>query len=161
MKRFSKKSARNSYDDDGRLPVHVAAASNNNTGLALILEQWPASAKAKDQHGWTPLHYCADRGNISGIKILLELDFDIDATDATGQTSLMIAQQNADIVLARWLMQHGADQGLSPDDFLLVLAEHYRQVDSAGTQFRRGRGASVAMFHSDRAQMEAIPGGTS
>lgn len=101
---------------DGRTPLHMAL-SQGQGGLDIakrLLRPGPnvnpdiyANAKAED--GATPLHIAAEYGPIEAIEMLFKLEANINAADAYGQTSLLIAIYEEKWDIAKSLLDYGAD----------------------------------------------------
>jgi ankyrin repeat protein len=49
-------------NEDGAIPLHLAAGSKRPDGLALLLSAAPDLVNTRDEFGWTPLHYLCDVG---------------------------------------------------------------------------------------------------
>ena len=59
---------------------------------------------------WTPLHTAAASGQTSVVKLLLELEVEVDAVNAEGNTSLHIACLNGQDVVVRELLAYDAQR---------------------------------------------------
>jgi formylglycine-generating enzyme required for sulfatase activity len=93
---------------DGVTPLHIAAALNNKT-LVAILASSGADINAKTDSGFTPLHWAASRNAVDTIDLLITLGADMNSMTSQGITPLhWAAGKNADDAV-RQLIVRGAD----------------------------------------------------
>ena len=70
----------------GSTPLHLAAYSNGNRAILVVLLDAGADVNARDEFDPTPLHDAARNGNRPAIIALLEADADPNARDKLGMT---------------------------------------------------------------------------
>jgi len=89
--------------EDGRTPLHLAAASGSDLTVALLLSATGDVAPA-DSAGVTPLHLAAGGGHLAVVEHLLDSGADPRATDERGFDALCFAAAGgADPVIAELL----------------------------------------------------------
>ncbi|KIY65010.1 ankyrin [Cylindrobasidium torrendii FP15055 ss-10] len=130
------------------LSIH-SAAQTNQIGLAraLLAENGPAIANARDVDERTPLHWAASSGSLEIARMLIDNKASTDAADNSGWTPLHIACSAGQDEVVLELVGAGADvnskndKGLTPlcvqlaflgkafSDLLQVITQH-RKLDS-------------------------------
>ncbi|KAF2964521.1 hypothetical protein GQX73_g9066 [Xylaria multiplex] len=76
-------------DDDGRLPIHWAASSNQQAIVLLLSEQKTFDPDVEDDSGWTPLMIAASvKDGEAIVDILLQRGADVNQKNSNGQASL-------------------------------------------------------------------------
>jgi ankyrin repeat protein len=114
-----------------RTPLHLAASNceAHTSILSLIMEQPQLDLNIRDEYGWTPLHWAAAKGNYQLLYMLLQKGLEIlkdnifrwvKMEDDKGNSALHCAAgiivkritllEEGDILCAKILLQHGADQ---------------------------------------------------
>jgi len=89
----------------------AAAERHPNVVSALIAAH--ADLKAHTKQGFTPIHFAARVGDMESVKLLLAAGVDVNLlTAANGSTPLLIATQRAQVELALYLLDHGADPNI-------------------------------------------------
>ena len=94
----------------GATPLHVAAQTGKNDGMALLLSHG-ANVNAKQCIGgeyYTPLMNAVAANNIDGVKLLVQNGADMTAVDSSSETALMIATSKGYTDIADFLKQSGA-----------------------------------------------------
>ncbi|MBO9483963.1 ankyrin repeat domain-containing protein [Salinisphaera sp. G21_0] len=132
--------------EDGKTLLHFAVENGNHHYLKKILEK-PGSAEfidIKDDKSRTPLHYAAFKANIHCIILLLYEEYEekgkqanrsqknklrekirdcINDKDDNGDTALLLAAQNSDILCIKELIKANADV-CEKDKSLMTLMHH-------------------------------------
>ena len=70
--------------------IHHAARAGFLHGLEMLVKR-NVSVSAKDRADWTPSHWSARNGNIEAVQLLIRAGADPQATNAHGQTPLVVA----------------------------------------------------------------------
>ncbi|CAE7801375.1 secG [Symbiodinium sp. CCMP2456] len=92
-------------DYDGTL-LHDASMAGHVEVLSLLLQAWPAGARALDSWGWTPLHRAAWAGNLKMVRMLMEAwPEGLRAVDSHGVTVIHSAAWSGDVEMVRMLME--------------------------------------------------------
>jgi ankyrin repeat protein len=91
---------------DGSTSLHIAAEGEKDQTLQDILPL--CSVTLRDSHGATPLHYAARKGFAATTKLLLKSNLHVDLRDMANQTALFVAIGNANLPVARLLLDYGA-----------------------------------------------------
>ena len=81
----------NLADEEGRTPLHLAAALNESPKVMAALLRAGASPKARDGRGRTPLWTAATRSDAHGVELLLGAGAPADEPDDSGVTPLLSA----------------------------------------------------------------------
>ncbi len=84
-----------STDEQGRTPLHVAAASSQ-FGAAEALVALRAKVAARTDSGMTPLHHAARVGDARIARLLIEHRADVNARDNYDTTPLLLATQSGE-----------------------------------------------------------------
>jgi hypothetical protein len=79
-------------DDEGRTPLHYAAANGHNDIVKFLLEKGQDISQA-DKVGLTPLHQAAMRAKVSTVELLLSKGANTEAKDANGNTPLNLVNK--------------------------------------------------------------------
>jgi ankyrin repeat protein len=96
------------------------AAAERHPGVVGALIAAHADLKAHSKQGFTPIHFAARVGDLESVKLLLAAGVDANIlTAANGFTPLLIATMRAQVEVALYLLDHGADPnnqagGLTP-----------------------------------------------
>ena len=113
-------------DQDGRTPLHSAAAAGFSELLRTLLESG-ADVHARDDRGGTPLHAAVVAGEWSTypgiVSLLLDAGAEVGARDDQGRTPLHVAVERDNPGVVARLLQHGADP--------TALDDHGRSADPA------------------------------
>ncbi|KAI0450153.1 ankyrin repeat-containing domain protein [Xylaria acuta] len=73
-------------DDDGRLPIHWAASSNQQAIVLLLSQQKTFDPDVEDDSGWTPLMIAASvKDGDAIVGILLQRGADVNQKNQNGQ----------------------------------------------------------------------------
>ena len=99
----------NLKDKDKAAPLHNAAYLGNIDIVDLLLKKGAASLNEGNFRGQTPLHFACERGHPGAAARLLDAGADIEARDMLGRTSLMTSGVSKNIVVAKLLIERGAD----------------------------------------------------
>ena len=99
--------------DDNRTPLMTACEYGHVNAVCVLIEHG-ANVNLQDQGGLTAVHY-AMRGSQACeiLSCLMENGADVDAITFDDRTPLMIAAQRGDTEVATFLIEHGANVGLS------------------------------------------------
>ena len=81
----------NAKDDDGRTPLHYAAAYDHKEIVELLIAAG-ADLISKDEEGATPLHNAALQGNKEIAQMLIAKGANVNAVDDVGDTPLDFAE---------------------------------------------------------------------
>lgn len=98
-------------NEDGLTLLHVAAAGDHPTIVAMLLEQG-ADAKSTDPELDTALHLAAISGSLRACRILLDAGADPNAQNVSGRTPLHLAVMNERPDIALFLFTRGADPNI-------------------------------------------------
>ncbi|PVH16416.1 uncharacterized protein CXQ87_004707 [Candidozyma duobushaemuli] len=79
--------------------LHIAVSKNHYELVKKLLQQYKASARARDSRGQTPLHRAAAIGSAVEVKLLVEAKANINATEKDGWTPLhhALAEGHGDV----------------------------------------------------------------
>lgn len=96
--------------DDGRSPLHEAAAYNTVEVVKLLVVEQKLDINAQDDNGDTPLHLAAESNPDPGIAtLLLDQGAEVNAMNKKGETPLHKAVTSSDEPFARALLERGAE----------------------------------------------------
>lgn len=94
----------------GRTALHYFSCSASIMKLLLAAKLPPnVNAKTSEDNQCTPLHVHAYYDNGEQCEVLIEAKADVNATDANGNTPLMVAVQSGSLVAVRVLLTSRAD----------------------------------------------------
>lgn len=96
---------------DGASPLHTAAIGGDETTIEMLCEAG-GNVAALSNHQRTPLHNCGVTGNFKAAAALVRLGARIDPRDSDGCTPLMRAVKNNHTLVAKVLLDNGADPNL-------------------------------------------------
>jgi ankyrin repeat protein len=85
----------NMQDDEGRTPLHYAAA-HNNTRIAQLLVDSKADLEKVDSKNNTALHYACGYGRLDVVDILLRGGASVSAENENGKKPLDLAKLNSE-----------------------------------------------------------------
>ena len=109
-------------DRTGKGPI-VYAAGKGFTSIVRALLDAGVSAEQRYQHDLTALMWAAGHSNdvpeaegLETVKLLIERGAPLDAVDNRGRTALMTAAERGHPLIARFLMEQGADPALADSD---------------------------------------------
>lgn len=90
----------------------MIASVKGHAGVVRILLKHGADGNARDVYGWTPLMRAVYENRGEAVAVLLEdASIDVNNRDDQGITALHLAAVKGDAVIARMLIEHGADPG--------------------------------------------------
>ncbi|XP_064652201.1 serine/threonine-protein phosphatase 6 regulatory ankyrin repeat subunit A-like isoform X2 [Lineus longissimus] len=98
-------------DNSGRTPIMAAVQADDTAVLTHLLKYNFRKRDAivdKDKNGKNAVHYCAKSKSEETFKLLIKYKCHLDAEDHSGETALMGASRNANLVIVRLLIQNGA-----------------------------------------------------
>ncbi|KJR82609.1 26S proteasome non-ATPase regulatory subunit 10 [Sporothrix schenckii 1099-18] len=96
----------NRKDDDGRLPIHWAASSNQLEIVRLLIQVKGFDPDVQDDSGWTPLMIAASvRDAEPVVDLLLNRGASVDEKNHNGQTALHFVASKSNIDLAKKLLE--------------------------------------------------------
>ncbi|GAP90331.1 putative ankyrin repeat domain-containing protein [Rosellinia necatrix] len=91
-------------DDDGRLPIHWAASSNQHGIVLLLSQQKGFDPDVEDDSGWTPLMIAVSvKDGDAVVDTLLQRGADVNQKNHNGQTALHFAASKNNLDVARKL----------------------------------------------------------
>jgi len=100
----------NLYDEAGYTCAHWAAKRGDVEMLDLLYSHGSLMNQQTDAESrMLPIHWAASEGKIASIRFLLDKRVDINAQDANGCTSLLIAAQHNHATCVIFLVKNGAD----------------------------------------------------
>ncbi len=144
----------NSVDSSGRNILHRLAASKNSAKIISSLKFDSRIINKADQSGMSPIGYAAASKRWENIRPIAEIGGDVNFTDTSGKTLLMMVIAGGDADTAKFLVDKGADvkaaggSGITPlhlaasnkgkkwDDLLLLMIQRGGNVnasDSSGS----------------------------
>ncbi|KAA0194612.1 Transient receptor potential cation channel subfamily A member 1 [Fasciolopsis buskii] len=123
-------------DEDGNLPVHLAAKHGYPQVLKKLLEH-SSLVNDKNGYGWTPLMHAAANNQIDCVKLLLSEGAKVNSKDKSKFTPLFVACQRGYSDVVQELLLHGALPGirvidthaLYPGWNCLDIAIHENRID--------------------------------
>lgn len=92
----------------GERAIHIVTRERDRNWLAFMLAKG-ANPNAKDGQGLTALHIAATVGFLDGAQLLLLRKAQVDATNNSGETPLLLAVRQRDLPMVRFLLTEGAD----------------------------------------------------
>lgn len=101
------------------------AAAERHPNVVTALIEAHANLKAHTKQGFTALHFAARVGDLESVKLLLAAGVDVnlqtqtdgEAGGTTGYTPLLIATTRAQVEVALYLLDHGADPNIGAAGF--------------------------------------------
>ncbi|KAI1489029.1 ankyrin repeat-containing domain protein [Biscogniauxia mediterranea] len=91
-------------DDDGRLPIHWAASSNQHAIALMLAQQKSFDPDVEDDSGWTPLMIAASvKDGDAVVDLLLSRGADVNQKNNSGQTALHFVASKNNLDVARKL----------------------------------------------------------
>eukprot|EP00953_Heterococcus_sp_UTEX-ZZ885_P030017 15880-Heterococcus_DN1.PRE.1 len=100
---------------EGKCTAAAMAAANGHIAVLQLLHYHGAALMHRDADGYTPLHFAAfESDNTPVLKYLLDSGaVDINAVSATEVTPLVMAVNAGELEAVKYLLQRGADCGMS------------------------------------------------
>ncbi|CAJ2513367.1 Uu.00g014860.m01.CDS01 [Anthostomella pinea] len=94
-------------DDDGRLPIHWAASSNQYAIALLLAQQKDFDPDVEDDISWTPLMIAASvKDGDALVDMLLQRGADVNQKNNNGQTALHFVASKSHLEVARKLLDN-------------------------------------------------------
>eukprot|EP01033_Poteriospumella_lacustris_P009264 gene9265-6635_t len=127
-------------DEEGRLPLHLAAGYNSNVEVVRWLwEQHPEGVRVADKEGRLPLHWAAGyNSNVEVVRWLWEQHpEDVRVADEEGRLPLhWAARDNSNVEMVRWLLgRHPEDVRVADKEGRLPL--HWAAVNNSNVEVVR------------------------
>ncbi|KDR67657.1 hypothetical protein GALMADRAFT_146939 [Galerina marginata CBS 339.88] len=92
---------------EGRLPLHLCAMYGQDRIMKALLETHPKALNIKDKYGDTALTLACCNNHESTVKLLISYDnIDINLPAGSGNTPLMLAVENGNLVITQLLIEH-------------------------------------------------------
>ena len=99
----------NMRDEKGHTPAHWACLGGHTAILRYLLEHKAViNEPSNNELGARPIHWACVNGHIAIVDILVQAGVSLDVTDNKGCTSLIVAAQYGQTMLAGYLMGKGA-----------------------------------------------------
>jgi len=114
--------------DTGDTALHIVTRRRDTPWMGFLLQNG-ADPNARDRAGETPLMVAARLGFVDGVRLMLAVRAQVDAANPRGETPLMIAVMNRDPVVARLLLDAGADPD-RPDNVTGLSARDHAARDA-------------------------------
>jgi len=99
----------NMVTHEGYTPLHRLAYNNSDPAIFELFLSAGADVNQKDVDGNTPFLNAASRNQLDMVKLLSEDVNNFNTTNNKGQTALMLAVENNDPEVVRYLLEKGAD----------------------------------------------------
>jgi ankyrin repeat protein len=118
----------NARDAAGRTALHVAARTDDMSGIVQALLQRKASISAHDDEGLSPLHVAAAQGSLQTARLLLSARAGVNSPSSSGDTPLHVAARRDELGLVKMLLESKATltqlntDGQSPLDVASALS---------------------------------------
>ncbi len=112
--------------DNGYYPIHEAVGGGHKEIISYLLEHG-ADINTRGQNGETPVFSAV--GSIDRLEFMLKKGSNIKDTDKEGRSLLMMAVQNGDLHIIKYLIQMGVDINVKDKD-------GYRAYDFKYVQYR-------------------------
>ncbi|KAK7757864.1 putative ankyrin-repeat protein [Diatrype stigma] len=94
-------------DDDGRLPIHWAASSNQTAIVLLLAQQKDFDPDAEDASGWSLLMIAASvKDGEAIVDLLLQKGADVNQKNHNGQTAMHFVASKNNLEVARKLLEN-------------------------------------------------------
>ncbi|CAK9114106.1 Ankyrin-2 (ANK-2) (Ankyrin-B) (Brain ankyrin) [Durusdinium trenchii] len=107
----------NDQDEEGRRPLHFAAAAGHVRCVNLLLEAKASQEPASDNLGRAcPLHFAAGQGHLEVVRVLLAAGAEKDQETDGGATPLHVACEEGYADVVRHLIECGADKDKARSD---------------------------------------------
>ncbi|KAL8612705.1 hypothetical protein ACOMHN_025356 [Nucella lapillus] len=163
----------NAQQDDNSTPVHFAAAQGNLAMIQLMFSQqadnFVTALKATDTMDMTPLHRAAIFNHKAVVIFLLDKGADIDSTDNTGCTPLLLAASKGCWDTVQVLVGRGADvtvRDFNSRNFLHLairfggkLEEFFMKRESSGLEDSERASDSTTTTTNHELQQQQTPNG--
>lgn len=117
--------------DTGDTALHIVTRRRDTPWMGFLLQNG-ADPNLRDRAGDTPLMVAARIGFADGVRLLLAGRAQVDATNPRGETPLMIAVMQRDPVVARLLLEAGADPDRPDNATGLSARQHAARDPRAG-----------------------------
>ncbi len=127
----------NATDDDGAMPLHLAAKK----GDAEVVKSLLAGGADSNIRGWrdyTPLHWAALRGHAAIVNVLVQAGALVDAVNQYGSTTLIFAADKGHEAVFKALLEAGADPKPENNDVSAALLWVVRKgLASISSEFQK------------------------
>jgi len=117
--------------DSGEAALHIVVKRRDSAWLAFLLAKG-AKPDIRDRDGNTPLGIAAQLGFVEGVQTLVNGGAGINVANNRGETPLILAVHNRDLVMTRSLLAAGANP-LQPDRIAGKSARDYASEDRRST----------------------------
>lgn len=98
----------NTRGDDGDGALHIVVKRRDTTWLSFLLAKG-ADPDIKDRDGDTPLILATQIGYAEGVRTLIIASAHINQANTRGETPIIFAVHNRDLIMARLLLANGAN----------------------------------------------------
>ena len=121
-------------NDSGDAAIHIVTRRNDASWLGFLYGKG-ANLNAKDREGFTPLMIAVRTGWSEGVRLLTVMKAQLDAQNRLGETALAIAVQKRDAIVAKQLLDAGANPDISDNSG--ATARSLAEADTRGQAIAR------------------------
>lgn len=115
----------------GEAPLHIVVKRHDVGWLGLLLNA-RADPEIRDRDGNTPMLLAAMSGFSEGVRILLVVNAKVDSKNNAGETPLIKAVQAHDLVIAKMLLDAGANPDLADNSAGYTARDYALQTSRGG-----------------------------